>query len=186
MIDIAIIDRVTNEILSIFELKIMRGNSGKSLLKQAENQLCNYLSKLENPEIPAYLVISNISKGDKDFEIFPFEIGDDGKRSLLQSPITMESLPSYTTLSNSSRSSAIDSNEKKRKKTTNWFWGICWFCATVTALLVVLEGLDCISISTTQLSLIGATIALIIIPFSKKLKILGIEFEQLTEIKPNK
>ena len=33
--------------------------------------------------------------------------------------------------------------------------------------------------STTQLALIGAAVALLIMPFSRKLKILGIEFERL-------
>ena len=43
-----------------------------------------------------------------------------------------------------------------------------------------------VTISATQLALIGVAIALVIIPFSRKLKILGVEFERLIAEKNDK
>lgn len=183
IVDIAIVDKVTNEPLSIFELKMFRGSSSDNQLRQqGQMQLLKYINGIGNPQIPAYLVIA---KSIIDYEILPFEADENGKR-VLSSPIPLESLTPYTILSNSSRTSAIGSKEQEIKKTTDWFKVVCWICAMIVVALTICDNVGLVTISTTQLALIGVAIALVLIPFSSKLKILGIEFERLIAEKSDK
>ncbi len=62
----------------------------------------------------------------------------------------------------------------------DYFQIACWMSATIVILITVLDVCGKINISATQLGLIGVSIALIIMPFARKLKILGVEFERLT------
>lgn len=175
-IDIAIIEPVTNSILSIFEIKMQRDNRPKKqLLDMAQNQLLKYINLLHNPNILAYVVIAN---ENCQFEIFPFEVDESGSRVL--SPATsLENITPYSVLSNKSRANAIKETSSEIKRTTDWFKIACWICAAISIALAILDNLKYITISSTQLALFGVATALVIMPFSKKLKILGVEFERL-------
>lgn len=183
MVDLAVIDKVTNEPLSVFELKVLRERSSESQLKkQGEAQLLKYINSMGNPQIPAYLVIA---KTLTDFEIFPFEADENGIREL-SSPIPLESLMQYEVLSNRSKASAIGVKKREIRKATDWFKIACWVCAVIAAALAICDNVGIVAISTTQLALIGVAISLIIIPFSRKLKILGVEFERFIAEKDDK
>lgn len=175
-IDLAIIDPVTNCVLSIFEMKVTKENKPlKQLLESAQNQLLEYIKQLPNSDIPAYVVIAKENCG---FEIFPFEIDESGSRVLFPA-ISLQSIIPYAVLSTKSRANAIKETSLKIKKNIDWFKIACWICATISIVLAILDNLKIITISSTQLALFGVAIALIIMPFSKKLKILGVEFERL-------
>lgn len=183
-IDIAIIEPVTNSILSIFEIKNQReGRPQKPLLEMAQKQLLTHINLLQNPSIPAYVVIA---KSSREFEIFPFEIDESGRRVLFPM-ISIENITPYSVLSNKSKSEAIKKTSSEIERTTDWFKGVCWVCAAISIILATLDNLKCITISSTQFALFGVAIALIIMPFSKQMKILGVEFERLiTEKKDTK
>jgi len=85
----------------------------------------------------------------------------------------------YAVLSNSSRTSAIGIKNQEIKKTADWFKVVCWICAVVVVALAICDNIVLFTISSTQLALIGVAVALALIPFSRKLKVLGIEFERL-------
>lgn len=176
VIDIAIIEPVTNSILSIFEIKVQRESRPQNkLLEMAQQQLLAYINLLQNPNIPAYVVIG---KSNSEFEIFPFEIDESGRRALFPAT-SIENIIPYSVLSNKSRSKAIKETSSEIKRTIDWFKIACWGCASISIILAILDNLKYITISSTQLALFGVAIALIIMPFSKKLKILGVEFERL-------
>lgn len=175
-VDIAIIEPVTNSILSIFEIKVQRENRPqKQLLDMAQKQLLTYLNLLHNPNIPAYVVLA---KENCQFEIFPFEIDESGSR-VLSPATTLENITPYSVLSNKSRANAIKETSSEIKRTTDWFKIACWVFAAISIALAILDNLKYITISSTQLALFGVAIALVIMPFSKKLKVLGVEFERL-------
>ncbi len=177
IIDIGIVDLITNELLLIFEIKVLHEKRSCDQLKRmAQMQLLNYINQIGNPRIPVYLVVA---KSSTDFEIFPFQLDEDGKRVFLPA-VSIKDLMSYSILSNGSMSAAIEIKAKEIKQTTDWFKIICWLCAILAVALAVLDNLKIITINSTQLALIGVAIALLIMPFSKKLKILGVEFERLT------
>lgn len=183
MVDIAIIDKVTNEPLLIFEIKVLRERLSESQLKkQGEAQLLKYINGIGDLQIPAYLVIA---KTLTDFEIFSFEADEKGVREL-SSPVPMESIMRYEILSNRNRTSAIGVKKQEIKKTTDRFKIICWICAGIAAALAICDNVGIFTISTTQLALIGVAIALVIIPYSRKLKILGVEFERFIAEKNDK
>lgn len=179
-VDIAIIEPITNNILSIFEIKVQQKNQNQSQLLEIEKkQLLKYINLLNNQNILAYLVVV---KNYDDFEIFPFEVDEKGERTFFPS-ISIENITPYNILSNKNRVDAIEKATSEIKKTTDWFKITCWVCATILAILAFLDGIKYISISNTQLVLFGAIIALVIMPFSRKLKILGVEFERLIDKK---
>ena len=144
--------------------------------------MLTYINRIGNPQIHAYLVIA---KTLTDFEIYPFELDENGKREL-SSPIQLDSIVRYEILSNRSRTSAIGVKKQEIKKTTDWFKIICWICAGIAAALAICNNVGVLAISTTQLALIGVAIALVIISFSRKLKILGVEFERFIAEKNEK
>ena len=182
-IDIAIVDRVTNKVLAIFEVKVVREEMRKSLLPSAKNQLIKYKDILCDTQIPAYIVLAT---SDNCFEIYMFRTGTDvneEKDDLLK--ITINDIIPYVSLSAGSRSNAKEAISSEIKKETDKFRVVCWSFAACSLLAAILDNFHIISISTTQLTLFGVAIALIIIPFSNKLKILGVEFERLTDEKKN-
>ncbi|MCL2526799.1 MAG: hypothetical protein FWE42_00165 [Defluviitaleaceae bacterium] len=177
MIDVAIIDRATSKLLLIFELKVASSSSmNMTVRRNGEEQLRKHIAKLDNIEVPAFLIVMT----ESGLDVLPFESNDEGKRGLSPS-IDLDALLPYITLLNGSRASAINDKKKEIKKTIDWFRVVCWVCAGALVVLVMFDIVfDCINISATQLSLIGISIALVLIPFAQKLKVLGVEFERLT------
>lgn len=177
VIDIAIIDPVTNTVLSIFEIKLqINKKSEQKLIENAQVDLLKSLNLLHNNNIHAYIVIV---KEDGNFTIFPFEVGKNGNR-IVFSAVALENIIPFSVLRNKSRANAIKKTSSEIKRTTDWFKITCWICAIISIILAILDNLKYITISNIQLALFGVAIALIIMPFSKKLKILGVEFERLT------
>lgn len=184
MIDVAIVDLITNKILLMFEIK--KGGNESAYKKAKENgerYLLHYISLLKDSTIPVYLVIT---KGSEDFDILPFEIEKDEKdeKRILKSAIPIDNLTSYTVLSNKSIISTIATNSVEIKKNIDGFKIVCWICAGIAIILAGLDIFKIITLSNTQVALIGVAIALVIMPFSKKLKILGVEFERLIAERP--
>jgi hypothetical protein len=173
--DVAVFDLTTNELLSIFEFKLRSQLSDMQLKPEdfGRMQLC--LNRLKNTKIQAYFVIVDTAN---EFKIFKFQNDGDDKGKLT-SPIAINDITPYSVLCNKSRVVTIKNKRKKYENAIDLFAIICWACALLLICITVLDLLGCLSISTAQLGLIGAAIALIIMPFSKKLKVLGIEWERM-------
>ena len=71
--------------------------------------------------------------------------------------------------------------ERKRENTLNYFQVICWVVAFLLFIVLLLDILKIVSMTPERLALVGGIVALVIIPFAKKLRILGVEFERLSK-----
>jgi len=168
--DLAVVDPATTEIVAVFELK--RERNPKSEMVGRE-QLRSYLEALGNPAIPSFLVF------DRPGQTPPFEI----ERIKLQGESTdgglAAALPNFDVLQKSRRSTAVAEKKTEKKVALDMFLVACWISAFVTGIFFIVDLLTNFHLTQHQLALLGATVALVLIPFASKLKILGVEFERL-------
>lgn len=161
--DLAIFDPQSNEIIAIFELKLQ--NPLMSSSTGLRNSIKKYLAFAKNTNIPFFLV--NFKKDKLTFSQFISK--DQQKEKGTFVPILK--LPLFEGL----KSKVLGG---KRKKEIDKLTVVCWVLAFLLAILLVLEFYNIYTITFERISLIGAIIALILIPFAQKLKVLNFEFER--------
>lgn len=93
-----------------------------------------------------------------------------------------DGVPSYQNMLLRARSASLLEAEKTRQDAVNLFTRICWLLAALVLLAFIAGVVGFVSLTTSQLSLLALSVALILIPFASKLKILGIEFERQKEV----
>jgi len=174
--DLAVIDPDTNKALALFELKRRKTNDS---LKMALKQLETFSKALGDEQVPTYAVFGK--DGDPPFEIFylPKPGFEESEAEL----IGTNKVPDFSTFKISKITKTIAQTLEKRKATLNSFQILCWIAAFFASVLLLLDFLNILDITPERLALIGIIVGLIVIPFASKLKILGIEFERLTEKK---
>ncbi len=179
-VDLAILDPVLSIPLIFFEFK---PNKTNELVELDEESRSNQLKKLYNSTIPTFLVYS------ESFEPF-FSI----HQVFFDSPedrFRIERIPSRSILYYSylRRSRLIEESRKtaeKKEKTMDHFRILCWIASIAILIIAVLNKLSILSITSTDLTLLGGGLALLILPFASKLKILGVEFERYKKAKEQK
>lgn len=169
--DLAVIDLKTKFPIAIFEFK--RAKTVQSV-RLGKEQLRNFISKMENPNVPTYLVFGK--QGHPPFEYMLVSSGkpnddSDGEESLLP----------YNILQSSGKQSALAEKKKKQKKAFDWFYAVCWFLALVLIILLLLQKLNILAFETEELIQIGVVFALIIIPFASELNLPGFGFKRLKD-----
>lgn len=169
--DLVVVDPDTKELVAIFELKRERNPQSEKFGRQ---QLASYLSEIGNPAIPAYLVFD--AQGTIPFEVERVKF-DEPDQNLKDQFI--ETPPDFQLLTKSRRSTVIAEKKDQRKRAFDSFKVICFVCASGSAILFLADVFLPFEMNEARLLLLGATIALFIIPFVGKLKILGVEFERL-------
>lgn len=169
-VDLAVIDPETKKPVALFEFK--RERTTKSM-GMALHQLKTYSSILGDETIPLYAVFG--TDGEPPFEIYHFPKGL--KRGEYH-PARVSKVPDLSTLN-------IRRIRRNRDKIFNFFLAICWILAIIVTILLYFDFTGDIDISTQRLTLIGIIIALFLIPFASKLKILGFEFERFIEKRQN-
>lgn len=175
-VDLAVLDPDTKEPVAIFELKNRRTNEIEMLGKK---QLATFLNAMGKTNLPAYLVYG--SSGDPPFEIQRVKFKEAESKDIVTT-FSAESIPTFNTLKISNRNFKIaETREKLNEIIDKYFFVVCFICAF--SLILVLYGtlFKKILVSTQDLILIGATVALILLPFASKIKFLGLEFERLTK-----
>ena len=172
-VDLAVLDNNSKSPIALFEFKRHRDQRTENM---AIEQLKTYANVLGDNTIPCYVVFGH--ELDPYFELF-FLTKVDGKDSL--KPIVQ--VPSFTNVKNNSISKNIAKTTKEKKRTFNWFKFICWILALLIALLLFFDFNGCIVISAERLGIIAIIVGLIIVPFARKLSILGLEFERLQDDK---
>lgn len=80
------------------------------------------------------------------------------------------------------RASVLAAVSKERRRTFDGFKAACWGLALLTLLVGVADATGRFELSPTRLALLGVVIALVVIPFAGKLKVLGVEFERLQKL----
>lgn len=175
-VDMAIIDSVSKKPIALFEFKRRKNKESENLAKQ---QLKKYAQTVGDSTIPLYVVYS--IDQEPYFELF-FLTEQNGVEIL--KPIYQ--VPTFTSFKNSSISKQIIQVEKEKKNTYDLFKIICWLLAAIIIGLLYLDFKECIKLTPERLGIIAIISGLIIVPFARKLNILGVEFERLYEERTEK
>jgi hypothetical protein len=203
--DIVIVDPDSNKPLAIFELKNIKSDRTIATTIQ---QLATYAQAIKNPDILLFAAFP-IGEDNKsiDFEIFPLDdIGEKGENeiSVLKKKgksknkvegeekeistrlIKTDNPPEYKILKNSRLTEEISKISDEQEQTIGYFQILCLVSAIFVFLILMADILNLFKIDTQRLALIGVIIGLFILPYASKLKILGFEFERLTQSKKGK
>jgi len=177
--DFVIVDPDSNMPLAIFELKDKRTEDS---LSTAIQQLSTYAQAIKIPDIPLFAVFPiGVDNKSLEFEFFTRNLPSENKES--DQIIKSDKLPAYQLLKNSRLTEELSKISDEQEHTVDIFKKICWVLAVLVCLALVLDILNIFKIDVQRLGLIGVIIGLIILPYANKLKILGFEFERLTQIK---
>ncbi|WP_115667534.1 type I restriction enzyme HsdR N-terminal domain-containing protein [Klebsiella pneumoniae] len=169
--DFAIIDPEKKEYLAIIEIKSDRfAHSEKTL-----NQLKKYKQAIGIGigKIPLFLVtVSSRSNNQLPFSLY--SVSDSG--DLVESDFNL--FPTFRALA--AEQSAVRKNDIRQKKseTMDMFQQVTWSLAAAL-LLIVIADIRFNFLTTERMALLGACVALIVIPFAQKFKGLGIEWEKV-------
>jgi hypothetical protein len=160
--DIAIIDPKTTELISLIELKVQSELMSSST---AIREIRESFLRINKKNVQFFFVsVKNDSLHFSQFipNLINFEKGEF---------IPLEGIPNFENL-------LIKSRGENRKDAQEKIEIICWISAVVIGIILFLNFTHYIEITYVQLTLLGAIIALILIPFASKIKIFNIEFER--------
>lgn len=171
--DFAVIDPVQKERLAIIEIK------GRHLKdsKNTYEQLTAYSKAIGNSNIPLFLV----TDAESPDGLFPFDLyvfSDEGQ--LIQSDFAL--FPTFPALTADGSAERKTSIRKNKNEIINSFQKVSWVLAGLL-LVIVIADFVCLQyqitlLTTERMALLGASVALVVIPFAQKFKGLGIEWEK--------
>lgn len=171
--DFALIDPATKEPLAIIEIK---GRNNSDALIRALHQVRAYLDALRDKAVRGYVVTPDASGAGFDF----FTLDEDGRpKQVPPSVLKFESLASARLTER--KEILVD----EKKVATDRFFLVCnasaAFAILVAAADFILSRYGITVLTTERLALIGAAIALVVIPYVQKFKGLGIEIDRTTK-----
>lgn len=169
-VDLAVIDLDSKEPIALFEIKQERAPFTE---KYGRKQLESFLKFLGTKSIPTYLVF--VKDGTPPFEI--------ERVAIEEKYVPSGKVLDFNILQSSSRSTLLAEIKQKRKKTVDALTAICWLMAAVLIVLLGLDAIGMLTISPVHLTIGGVIIALLLIPFASRLKIMGFEFERRSKDK---
>ncbi len=172
--DLVIIDPKTKIPLIIFEIKSQKN---KNTIDFGKNQLTKLSSNIKG-DIPLYLVFPK--NEEPYFEIEKIVIKDDNIAIEKDVPIT--SLQ-YKYQRNSRISEKTNEKENDKVEAIDKLSIVCWILGSFVLILAIVNKFTQFNLEATDISLLGVSIGLFIIPFASKIKILGMEFERLKKDK---
>ena len=171
--DLAIIDPKTKELLAVIEIKSSKDTEP---LSRTIQQVKQYVDAFGDRAVRGF-VVTPAQSGEGFIFYTP---GEDGKPEEVPSSfIQLESL-----------SSARIAERKeilinKKETTTDHFQTICFVSAIIAVILAVADFVCSLCgiklLSNERMALVGAAIALVILPYIQKFKGLGIEIERVTK-----
>lgn len=174
--DFLIVDPIKQERLAIIEIK------GRHLLdaKSTYQQLDDYSKALGNEKIPLFLV----TESESPSSFFPFDLyGFSGEGELIKSDFSL--FPTFPVLTAEETAGRKTDLRKVKSETVENFQKISWSLASILLSLVIADFIcaqfDIELLTSERMALLGASAALIIIPFAQKFKGLGIEWEKSTK-----
>ena len=171
-VDLAVIDPESKVPLALFEIKQQKT---PLTLKTGKEQLKRFLSYLDTKSIPTYLVFTK--KGTPAFEIQRIQL-EETQISVEETGFKSELEMDFDTIQNITRSAITAETTNRRKRTIDILKWQCVFIISILLVLLILDALNIILISTEHLTIGGVIIALSLIPYASKLKFLGFEFER--------
>jgi len=176
-IDIAVIDPKTKLPIQIFELKARKNEAIRNMGKK---QLQNYLSQLDNENVPAYLVFPSDNEPGFEIESVRKSLNIDNEivAEAQSSIISLNNRLNYIGNRNARISEKVEIVSKQKGKTINALNWICWLSCPIVLIIGILNYLKVLKLTAIDISFLASVIGLLIIPFASKLKILGIELER--------
>jgi hypothetical protein len=188
--DVVIVDPDSNQPLAIFEIKKIKNDH---TLDVAIQQLTNYSNAVKSPDVLLYAVFpTRADEKTMGFEIIPINQKDisekDSNVTEEQKSISQKSVdpPVFTILKNSRLTQEISKIANEQESTIDYFQILCLVSAIFVFLVLIADILNYFKIDVQRLALIGVIVGLFILPYASKLKILGFEFERLTQSKKGK
>lgn len=171
-LDLAVVDLDKRELCAIFEFKNTRDHSG---LRQSVSQVLNYWRQMGKPEIPLYLVFPASSEG-KGAAYQLARILEDGSTE----DICVSELPTYDALvSGHSAATKIDS-KRSVKAAVDSFTVTCFALSGIALIVLWLDVSSMLVLTPKQLLIALGSIALVLLPYAARLRVLGVEFERRT------
>jgi hypothetical protein len=170
--DLVVMDEATATPLAIFEFRAGPADSAveAQLVRAAE------LSALIG-NVPAYLVApGDESEGFRISSLVLTEQIPGGVPTSRHLPL--EAVPTYAQLL---LASGTAQRRLRVRHTLNWFSPACHVLGLLVAVLFCYSYFGKHEISPSQLGVLGAALALFVIPYAAKLKMLGVEFERRTD-----
>jgi hypothetical protein len=170
--DILLQDATRARLLGIVETK---SQNSPEVVRGAFTQLTIYLGALGR-ELPKYVVVGdNTTKCG--FKVFTQDADE------RVSELDPEKFPTYAALASGGVASETVRIQTETAEKTDEVQSVCRWAAVALGLVLILSLLRIYNPTVTQLGLMGAIVALLLLPNAAKLKGLGIEFERLKKEK---
>lgn len=171
--DFAIVDPVKNERLAIIEVK---GRQHKNT-EHTYRQLTTYSKAIGKENIPLFLV----TESEAPNSFFPLDLYVFSKQGeLIASDFAL--FPTFPALRAEDSAERKTGIRKQKSETIQRFQAVSWSLAGGLLSLVIADFVcahyDIELLTTERLALLGACVALVVIPFAQKFKGLGIEWEK--------
>ena len=174
--DLTVIDPNSQRVIAVFELKRLKKPEHEYEFRY---QLTKFKQKRGYENAAIFAVFPNMDKEKwRPFEIYEV-LDPDTWRLVLESEF-----PNFSTLVARAKNQAQLELAIKTEKTTDYFLIVSWTSGVIALIFFVLDIVDLLRMTGQQLTLLGLAIALFLIPFAAKLKILGLEFERLDKQTP--
>lgn len=175
--DFLIVDPIKKERLAIIEIKGSSQLNAESTYKQ----LKAYSKSVGEDNIPVFLVTPSNN------QIFPFDLYIfDINGGLI--PTDFALFPTFPALTAEDAAERKSGLRTEKVDAVESFQKVSWLLAFIVFAIVVADFIcaqnEIVLLTTERMALIGAVVALIVIPFSQKFKGLGIEWEKTTKGDP--
>lgn len=169
--DFLIVDPIKKERLALIEIK---GSKDFDYAK-VYGQLLDYAKAVGDDNVPLYLITPSESQMlPFDMHVFSIEGG------LL--PMEFSLFPTFPALTAEESAERKASLRIEKKSTVESFQHVSWALATLLIFLVIAdfiaEQYSIAVLTTERMALIGAAVALVVIPYAQKFKGLGFEWEK--------
>lgn len=175
-VDLSVIDPPSKELMALFKIKDQKTQEN---IDAACEQLQRYIKARGQRNIPSYLVFAG--EGRKPLEINRINTSGDTEKI---SEVELREFSSFSTLRNSRLNALLAEKRGEQKAVSSWVWRLCWGLALFILILLFLDLVDIILIELNHLILLGGIAGLVLFPFIKKLRIAGVEIENILNHHP--
>jgi len=174
-VDLAIIDKILNKPIAIFEIK---GRKDKRRDDDAKSQINRYASLLKDQNIPLFIVFPSQNEDDS-LEIT--RVKQDSDDEGLLEFYSSDQIPNMAILKNSARQKTLFDLLKEKENAIKNFQLVCWLMGFCCLIILLLNIANIVVLTTERIALIGVVLGLFLLPFASKIKILGFEFERVKD-----
>ena len=169
-VDLAIIDIQTKNVMAIYEFK---NHNYRNNIFVYEHML-KALGEIGDYSIPAYIVFDD--DNEPGFFVRKIETNKNFKNDNI--PNIEVSVPNYRILQNSFDSGYVIQKTKEKDSVKDTLGKISIILGILVAIVLILDMIGIINMTTNRLILLGIMIGLFLFPSVQNVKILGIEIEK--------